>query len=129
MLNNGRGRADKPSTVEETTIEPEIGGGQSIATFIRRVETIGFMLIIALGWLVEVARLPHYLFGETFNPSWKRAILRTLVIGVVWAWVYWMTKPLLKRLHDLEEFVHSRSSRPDPAKFSDTKLEIAASRN
>src|SRR5215469_6457499 len=69
------------------------------------VETGGFSLVIVMSWLTEVFRIPHYLFGESFVPNWHRAILRTLVIGLIWAWVYWITRRLLKRLHYLEDFL------------------------
>jgi len=69
------------------------------------VETFGFSLLIALSWLVEVLRIPHYIFGEPFTPNWHRAILRTIVVSLIWAWVYFLTRRLLKRLHQLEEFL------------------------
>jgi len=69
------------------------------------VEATGFSLIIALSWLTEKLRLPHYIFGESFAPNWHRAMLRTVVVLLVWAWVHWATRRLLKRLHYLEEFL------------------------
>ncbi len=69
------------------------------------VEAGGFSLIIVMSWLTELFRIPHYLFGESFVPNWHRAILRTLVIGAIWIWVYWITRRLLRRLHYLEEFL------------------------
>jgi hypothetical protein len=69
------------------------------------VEAAGFSVIIVMSWLTEVLRIPHYVFGESFVPNWHRAILRTVVIGGIWIWVYWITRRLLKRLHHLEEFL------------------------
>ena len=69
------------------------------------IEAFGFSILIALSWLVEVFRIPHYIFGEPFVPNWHRAILRTIVIGLIWAWVFILTRRLLKRLHHLEEFL------------------------
>lgn len=69
------------------------------------VEAAGFSLVIVMSWLTELFRIPHYLFGDPFVPNWHRAILRTLVIGAIWVWVYWITRCLLKRLHYLEEFL------------------------
>jgi hypothetical protein len=69
------------------------------------VEAAGFSLVIVMSWLTELFRIPHYLFGEAFAPNWHRAILRTIVIGAIWLWVYWITKRLLRRLHHLEEFL------------------------
>jgi hypothetical protein len=69
------------------------------------IEGGGFSLLIALSWLTEVLKIPHYLFGEPFVPNWHRAILRTVVIILIWAWVYMLTRRLLKRLHYLEDFL------------------------
>ena len=69
------------------------------------VEAFGFSLIIALSWLTEAVHIPHLIFGEQFTPNWHRAILRSIVILLIWAWVHVATKRLLKRLHYLEEFL------------------------
>jgi hypothetical protein len=69
------------------------------------VEAAAFSLIIALSWLTEAIRIPHLLYGETFIPNWHRAILRTVVILLIWLWVNVATRRLLKRLHYLEEFL------------------------
>lgn len=69
------------------------------------IESFGFSLLIALSWLTEAVRIPHFVFGETFTPNWNRATLRTLVILLVWTWVHVATKRLLKRLYYLEDFL------------------------
>lgn len=69
------------------------------------IEGFGFSFIILLSWLTEAFRIPHFLFGEPFKPDWDRAVLRTVVIGLIWLWVYLSTKRLLKRLHYLEDFL------------------------
>jgi hypothetical protein len=69
------------------------------------IETCGFSFLIVMSWLTEVFRIPHYLFGESFVPNWHRAILRTVVIFLIWAWVYFLTRRMLKRLHYLEDFL------------------------
>jgi len=69
------------------------------------VEAIAFLMIIALSWLTEAIRIPHLLYGESFTPNWNRAILRTVVIVLIWIWVHLATRQLLKRLHYLEEFL------------------------
>lgn len=74
-------------------------------TSILWIESAGFSVVIVLSWLTELFRIPHYLFGEPFAPDWHRAMLRTVVIGAIWAWVYFLTQRLLKRLHYLEEFL------------------------
>jgi hypothetical protein len=69
------------------------------------VEAFGFSILIVFSWLTEVTRIPHLLFGESFTPNWHRAILRTIVIALIWTWVHLATRRLLKRLHHLEEFL------------------------
>jgi hypothetical protein len=69
------------------------------------VEARGFSAMIALSWLAELTRLPHFIFGEPFMPNWERAFLRTVVISLIWLWVHSITRQLLKRLHYLEEFL------------------------
>jgi hypothetical protein len=69
------------------------------------IEAGGFSILIALSWLTEVFKIPHYLFGESFVPNWHRAILRTVVVLLIWAWVYFLTRRLLKRLHHLEGYL------------------------
>ena len=69
------------------------------------VEATAFSLIIALSWLTEAIRIPHLLYGESFTPNWNRAILRTVVIVLIWIWVHLATRQLLERLHYLEEFL------------------------
>lgn len=69
------------------------------------IEALGFLLLIMLTWLTEVTRIPHFLFGEQFIPDWRRALLRTVVILLVWSCVHLTTKRLLKRLHHLEKYL------------------------
>src|SRR5579871_774434 len=74
-------------------------------SFILWNEAVGFSVLIILSWLSELFRIPHYLFNEPFTPDWKRAMLRTVVILLIWGWVHLITRRLLKRLHYLEEFI------------------------
>jgi len=69
------------------------------------VEATAFSAIITLSWLTEIIRIPHLLYGEEFTPNYHRAILRTVVILLIWLWVNMATRQLLKRLHYLEEFL------------------------
>lgn len=69
------------------------------------VEAAAFSFLIALSWLTEALQLPHVLFGEQFNANYRRAGLRTIIILMIWSWVYLVTRRLLKRLHHLEEFL------------------------
>jgi hypothetical protein len=68
-------------------------------------EAFGFSFLIVLSWLVEVFHIPHLIFGEPFTPNWHRAMLRTVVMSLIWIWVHYATRRLLKRLHYLEEFL------------------------
>ncbi|MGD0743907.1 MAG: hypothetical protein ABSA45_02020 [Verrucomicrobiota bacterium] len=69
------------------------------------VEAVGFSLLILLSWLTEAIRIPYLIFGEPFVGNWHRALLRTVVVLLVWLWVHLATRRLLKRLHHLEEFL------------------------
>jgi hypothetical protein len=69
------------------------------------IEAGGFSFLIMMSWLVEVLRIPHYLFGEPFVPNWHRAILRTVVVLLIWGWVFVLTRRILQRMHHLEEFL------------------------
>lgn len=74
--------------------------------FILRGQAIGFSTLIALMWLVELLRIPQMLYGEgSTDFAWTRACARSLVILLVWWPVHVTTKRLLKRLHQLEEFL------------------------
>lgn len=72
---------------------------------ILKQEAIGFSLIIVLSWLTEVLHLPHFLFSEPAAFNLERALLRTVVVAIIWVWVHLATKKILARLHHLEEFL------------------------
>ena len=69
------------------------------------IEAFGFSLIILLSWLTEATRIPHLIFAEPFTPNWHRALLRTVVVALIWLWVHLATRQLLRRLHYLEDFL------------------------
>ena len=69
------------------------------------IEAVGFSIIITLSWLTEAIHIPHLIYGEPFVPNWRRALLRTIVVLLIWVWVHAATRRLLKRLHYLEEFL------------------------
>jgi hypothetical protein len=73
--------------------------------FILWIEALAFGLIIVLGWLTEIFRVPHYLFSEPAVTNWARPLLKTAVVLCVWAAVHVATQRLLKRLHHLEEYL------------------------
>lgn len=72
---------------------------------VLRRENIGFSVILLINWLAEIIRLPHLLYGEPAEFNWFRVLLRSAVIIAVWAWVYFTTRSLIRRLHHLEEFL------------------------
>ena len=86
----------------ESKFEPQTQGKSNRILW---VEATAFSLIILLSWLTEVIRIPHLLYGEAFTPNYYRALLRTIVISLIWLWVHLGTKKLLRRLHYLEEFL------------------------
>jgi hypothetical protein len=73
-------------------------------TILRR-ENIGFSLILLINWAAEILRLPHLLYDDPEGFNWFRVLLRSAVIIGVWAWVYFTTRGLIRRLHHLEEFL------------------------
>jgi len=75
------------------------------ARSILRWQAVGFSALVAVMWIVEVFRLPHLLFGESAEFILARPIMRTLTVLAVWALVHFSTKRLLRRLHELEEFL------------------------
>src|SRR6185312_3816748 len=69
------------------------------------IEASGFSFLIMMSWLTEALHVPHLIFGEAFEPNWRRALLRTIVLLAIWLWVHLLTRRLLKRLHHLEEYL------------------------
>lgn len=76
----------------------------SVGPILRR-EAVGFSLITALCWVVELLQIPQLLFDEPTGFNWLRVLFRTAVVLAIWAWVHFTTKRLLARLHHLEEFL------------------------
>jgi len=72
---------------------------------ILRSETLGFSLITALVWIMELIHLPHLVLGEPAVFNWPRVLIRTAIVSAVWIWVHLRTRRLLKRLHQLEDFL------------------------
>lgn len=72
---------------------------------ILRWQTIGFSILVAIMWIVELFHIPHHLFGESPEFLWTRAIVRTFTVAAVWGIVHLSTRRLLARLHELEEFL------------------------
>lgn len=69
------------------------------------IEASGFSLLIVLCWLGELLHMPYYIFGESYDFNWHRALVRTSCVLIIWAWVHFLTRRILRRLHYLEEFL------------------------
>ncbi len=72
---------------------------------ILAVEAIGFLLIILISWLDEVTGLPHIILGRHSFDRWNEAIVETIFVLLIWAFVHFTTRKMLNRLHYLEEFL------------------------
>lgn len=72
---------------------------------ILRGQAVGFSALLVIMWVVEFLRLPHYLFGESPDIIWTRILSRTAVLLTIWLIVHLTTRRLLRRLHELEEFL------------------------
>lgn len=67
------------------------------------IECVGFLLIVALSWVNEIAQLPRLLFGGSVQSNWRESALESVVILVVWLSVFTATRRVLKRFYYLEE--------------------------
>jgi hypothetical protein len=75
------------------------------ARSILRLQASGFLVLITAIWLVEILHLPHLLYGIVAEFSLSRVLIRMGVVLVIWLWVHRTTRRLLRRLHELEEFL------------------------
>ncbi|MES1180447.1 MAG: hypothetical protein ABUL66_01145, partial [Verrucomicrobiota bacterium] len=66
-----------------TTVEP-MNQTKDQWNSILGKEAFGFSFLIILSWLVEMFHVPHLIFGEPFTPDWRRALLRTVVLLLIW---------------------------------------------
>ncbi len=69
-------------------------------------EALGFGVVIGYVWIAEVTHLPSLLYGDPPAVNVWRAVFRTTVIALVWVWVHFTNRRLLRRLHELEGFLH-----------------------
>ena len=65
-------------------------------------QAAGFTTIILLSWVDELLRLPYHLFGGTPHSEWRESVVETVVVLLVWASVFRLTRTMLRRLHYLE---------------------------
>ncbi len=76
------------------------------ARSILRLQTLGFSFLIGSIWLVEILHVPHLLYGVAADFNLMRVLLRTGLVAAIWLGVHLTTRRLLRRLHELEEFLH-----------------------
>lgn len=72
---------------------------------ILRFQAIGFSVLVFISIANEVLYFPHYLLGEPKQFIWLRLLSRLGIVCSIWAIVHFSTHRLLKRLHELEEFL------------------------
>ncbi|MBA4137782.1 MAG: hypothetical protein C0518_10740 [Opitutus sp.] len=75
------------------------------ADSILRHQSIAFSVIIFFIWITEYIGVPHLLFDEAAGFNWQRLLFRTGITALVWLIVHVSTRRLVKRLHELEEFL------------------------
>ena len=68
-------------------------------------QSIGFLLLIVIMWIVEIFHLQAIVFGGPQEFIWTRAIARTVTVVLIWLPVHFTTRRLLQRLHELEGFL------------------------
>lgn len=69
-------------------------------------QNIGFLVVIALGFLDEMTRLSSLVFGDVVqNWEFRRSTLGMLLVLAVWFLVSMSTRRILDRLQYLEKFI------------------------
>jgi len=69
-------------------------------------QNIGFLAVIALGFLDELTRFSAILFGnQSFNWEFRKSTLGMLLVLAVWFLVSMSTRRILDRLRYLEQFM------------------------
>lgn len=77
----------------------------SIQRRIVACEAMGFLFIILISWMNELASLSSRLFGAQYVSSWHESAFETAIVVVVAVPILYITQKLSKRLHYLEGFV------------------------
>ncbi len=69
---------------------------QKSTSWVLRYECIGFALIVLVVWIDELTGLGRFLLGSAARPGdWRDSLVETLLIVLVWAGVFIMTKRLV----------------------------------
>ncbi len=56
-------------------------------------------------WTAEFLQLPHRVFGDSNDAMWPRIAVRSSALIVIWVIVHLTTSRLLRRLHELENYL------------------------
>lgn len=75
------------------------------ARSILRGQAVGFSVLLLIMWSAEIFRMPHHFFGAPEDIVWSRIALRSAVLLVIWGIVHLTTVRLLRRLHELENYL------------------------
>ena len=75
------------------------------AKFILRGQAFGFSFLLLVMWTAEFLHLPNRVFGDSTEAMWPRIAVRSAAIIVIWLIVHITTSHLLKRLHELENYL------------------------
>lgn len=66
---------------------------------------LGFALLLAVMWTAELLHLPNKVFGDSTESMWPRIAVRSSALLFIWLIVHLTTSRLLKRLHELENYL------------------------
>lgn len=75
------------------------------AKAILRGQALGFSVLLVIMWTLEFAGVPVRYFGESPDYFWTRLLVRSSVLITIWLIVHLTTRRLLRRLHELEDFL------------------------
>ena len=75
------------------------------AKSILRGQALGFSALLVLMVGLELAGVGERYFGESHELFWRRLLLRAGVLFTFWLIVHLSTRRLLRRLHELEDFL------------------------
>jgi len=75
------------------------------AKAILRGQALGFSALLVLMLALEFAGVGERYFGESHELFWQRLLLRAVVLTAFWLVVHLSTRRLLRRLHELEDFL------------------------
>ncbi|HVU24593.1 MAG TPA: hypothetical protein VHE13_10750 [Opitutus sp.] len=75
------------------------------AKFILRGQALGFSTLLIIMWTLEALGVPARFFGDSPDHVWTRVLLRSGVLIAIWLIVHLTTRRLLRRLHELEDFL------------------------